>query len=284
MPGVESLVPDAAQLARLRAIITDDARLALLLDKVKNATDLERLLKSIPLAELEPIINGVKQPGQLVFVLGEVGDYSGAKMLQQWAQKSQFDKIDAFMQRLASGVGKELAETSAVGAKSIIIDANTAIALAKDADPALKATLQPGEAATVAYIKSLPPGTELRVGNVVVGEVGSGAINGLKGLPITVARDSVDYQKVLTKLESLNVGATKGAADRALVADAFFAKTDPGGIPTLLTRDKAVFNKLATAAGIDVSKTGGKTLFDFTGGSFNVTIEGHTLRVIPLPQ
>jgi len=39
-----------------------------------------------------------------------------------------------------------------------------------------------------------------------------------------------------------------------------------------------------TAAGIDVSKLGGRTLFDFTGGGFNVTIEGHTLRVIPIGQ
>ena len=121
-------------------------------------------------------------------------------------------------------------------------------------------------------------------GNIVVGEVGSGAIVGVKGLPITVARESADYQKVLTRLESLNVGAGKGAADRALVADAFFAKADVGVTPTFLTGDKAIYNKLATAAGIDVSKLGGKTLFDFTGGGFNVTIEGHTLRVIPIGQ
>ena len=314
VPAVEkldTLIPDAAQLARLRAIVTDDTRLAMLFDKVKDATrlehllsgvgndiakletllgkitsatDLERLLKVIPVAELEPIIKGVKKPAQLALVLQEVGDYSGAKMLQQWGAKSQFDKIDQFMERLSSGVGKELAETSAVGAKSIIIDSNTAIALIKDADPALKPTMNAGEVARVAYLKSLPPGTELRVGNVVVGEVGSGAISGVKGLPLTVARDSVDYQKVVAKLESLNVGAGKGAADRALVADAFFAKAEVGATPTFMTGDRAIYNKLATAAGIDVSKLGGKTLFEFTGGGFNITLEGHTIRVIPIAQ
>jgi hypothetical protein len=60
-----------------------------------------------------------------------------------------------------------------------------------------------------------------------VGEIGSGMITA-KGVPIEVARDSAEYQKVLAKLDALNLGGGKGAADRALVSDAFFAKTEAG--------------------------------------------------------
>lgn len=49
---------------------------------------------------------------------------------------------------------------------------NTVIALMKDADPALKLTMNNGEIARVAYIKSLPRDTELRIGNMTVGEAG----------------------------------------------------------------------------------------------------------------
>lgn len=44
----------------------------------------------------------------------------------------------------------------------------------------------------------------------------------------------------------MNVGGGKGVADRAVVADAFFARTSPGAVPRFATADRAVFNKLAT--------------------------------------
>jgi hypothetical protein len=306
---LQTRITDAAQLQRLRALASDAeiarlydklgdaagletllkdtggvAKLETLLGKVGKPADLERLLRSIPVAELEPIVNGIAKPEYLALTLEHVGDYSGAKLLRQWGSKSQFSKIDNFIARLSTGVGKALAETAGVGARSIIIDSNTAIALRKDAEPVLKATMNDGEIARVRYIKSLPPGTELRFGNVVVGEVGSGAMLGVKGLPITVLRDSTDYQSLLKRLEDLNVGAGRGAADRALVADAFFAKTEPGVIPSFVTGDKAIYNKLATEAGIDVSNLGSKTLFQHTGGGFDVAIHGLTIRVVPIAQ
>jgi hypothetical protein len=182
-----------------------------------------------------------------------------------------------------AGVGKELAETTAMSAKSIIIDSNTAIALSKDADPALRATMNNGEKARVAYIKTLAAGTELRVGNVTVGEAG-GALN-LKGVPIDVLRDSAEYTRVLNRLAAAKVGKASGFADQALVADAFFAKTDAGAAAKFLTSDTDVVNKLARIAGIEPSTVGGfpGLVKRYGGAGFSVTIEGRTIMVIPVP-
>lgn len=140
-----------------------------------------------------------------------------------------------------------------------------------------------GEKARVAYIKSLPSGTELRVGNVSVGETG-GALK-LKGVPIDVMRDSPDYAKVLNRIAAENVGGPEGFADQALAADAFFARTEPGVTARFLTADKKVVNRLAAIAKIDVQKLGGyKALIKQYGSTgFNVTIEGRTITVIPVP-
>jgi hypothetical protein len=157
----------------------------------------------------------------------------------------------------------------------------------KDADPLLRPTLQPGEIARVAEVKALPPGTELRVGNVVVGETGQAL--SFKGVPLDGLRDSTEYQTLLAKLEAAKVGKPGGFADRALVADAFFAKTT-GGVPTLMTADQNVVKKLADIAGIDVKGAGGyRGLLARYGNAgtvskgFTVTIEGKSLTVIPVP-
>jgi hypothetical protein len=200
--------------------------------------------------------------------------------------KGKFNEMNQFMERLAGGVGKELAETAALGGKSVIIDSNTAIALMKDADPTLRATMNAGERARVAYIKSLPADTELRVGNVTVGEIQSGALN-VKGIPIEVTRESAEYQKVLGALARENVGKAGGFADRGLVADAFFARAEAGVIPRFLTADQNAVKKLAGMATpkIDINAIGGYPglLKTYGTSGFNVTIEGRTLTVIPVP-
>jgi hypothetical protein len=137
----------------------------------------------------------------------------------------------------------------------------------------------------VAYIKRLPAGTELRVGNVAVGETGGKPV--LKGVPIDGLRDSAEYQRVLAKLESVNVGRADGFADRALVADAFFSETEPGVTARLLTSDKRVVNAMARLATppIDPSKVGGYPSILATYGKtgFDVTIESRTITIIPVP-
>jgi hypothetical protein len=241
------------------------------------------LLDAFPAAELKSILGMSKHPEQIRLMLDHVGVDSGCKMLRQWASKGQADKMNTFLERLNSGKATELAETAGLGSQSIIVDSNTAIALMKDADPALKTTMNAGEIARVAYIKSLPPGTELRVGNVTVGEVQSGILT-MRGVPLDVARESTAYRALLTKLEAMNLGGAKGAADRALIADAFFAKAEDGVTPTFMTGDKSIYNKLATEAGIDLTKIGGKTLPQLKPSGFDVAVDSRTLRVIPVAQ
>jgi len=307
---LETRITDAAQLQRLRALASDAeiarlydkvgdaarlekllkdtggvAKLETLLGKVAKPADLERLLKSFPVAELESIMAATKHPQHLAVMLEHMDTGSAVKMLRQWMAESQLAKMDQFLERMSQGAGKQLAETAKVGANSIILDSNTAIALMKDADPALRATMNNGEIARVAYIKGLPAGTELRVGNVAVGETGGKLA--LKGVPIDGLRDSAEYQKVLAKLESVNVGRADGFADRALVADAFFSKTEPGVTARFLTSDKRVVNGMARLATppIDPSKVGGYPSILATYGKtgFNVTIESRTITILPVP-
>jgi hypothetical protein len=211
-------------------------------------------------------------------MVDHVGGDNTANVIRKWMAKGQIDKMNTFMERLVGGIGKELAETTAVGAKAVIIDSQVAIALFK------KGTgrgLQPNEEIMVKYAEALPLGTELRVGNITIGEVGSGSIRA-KGLPIDVARDSDPYKQVLAELERMNVGGGNGAADRALVADAFFAKTEPGVVPRFATADPDIYNKLARAKGIDPRRLGGKTLSQLHPGGFEVTVAGQKLHVVPI--
>jgi hypothetical protein len=260
--------------------IPDATRLDALVAKAGDATKLDRLLQVFPEAELEAIFAQLKDTRQLAVVLDRVGAENGAKMIRQWIAKGNTAKMTSFIDNLAgSGAGAtQLGETAAVGAKEVIIDSQTAIALAKDA---AGTPLQAGEQAMVNYVKSLPLGTELRVGNITVGEVGSKAIN-VRGLPLEVTRESATYKQVIAELERMNVGGGKGAADRALVADAFLAKTEPGVVPRFATADKNVFNKLATEAGIDLTKMAGKKLSELHPGGFEVTVAGQKLHVVPI--
>jgi hypothetical protein len=265
--------------------IPDAATLDALIAKAGDAEKLERLLTTFPQAELEPIFGQLKDTTRLATMLEHVGSDTTAGMVRGWMKEGTkgVDKMNQFLERIAAG-GKQLGETSSVGAKTIIIDSNAAIALVKDADPALRATLQPGEKAWVAYIKSLPADTELRVGSVTIGEIKGGVIN-VKGMPISVARESSEYQKVLSALAKEKVGTGAGFADRGVIADAIFAKVEPGVIPKMVTGDKNAVKSLARMAGIDVVKAGGYPGLAAKYGSagFEVTIEGRKLMVVPLP-
>jgi hypothetical protein len=89
-----------------------------------------------------------------------------------------------------------------------------------------------------------------------VGEVGSGVINA-KGLPIVVSRESAEYQKLLAVLDKEKIRAQTAFRDRGLIADAFFAKTEAGVVPRLLSADRQAVNGLARLAGIDGNTFGG---------------------------
>lgn len=99
-----------------------------------------------------------------------------------------------------------------------------------------------------------------------------------KGFEITTKRTSSEYGKVLSRLEEINLGGSKGHADRILTADLFFAK---GGSPRFMTADKNVFNKLFTLSGGNIQQLGKSVPEAFPNG-FPVTLNGKTINVIPI--
>jgi hypothetical protein len=276
---------EAKVLEKLALKVPDSAQLTKLLDLIKDPARLHAVLEVLSPAELEAAIAGIRRPEALAHFLEHVGSESGAKMVKRWLGKGKLRLLDDFMDRMTAGA-KELAETSGVHADSVIIDSNTVVAILADADgKTLGAGMNAGEVARVNWVKSLPPGTELRVGNVTVGESAVGRVTlhgGVKGLPITVLRDSDEYKGLLSVLESSGIGAKKGAADRAMVADAFFAKSEGGAVPKFATADNDVFTKLSKHADPRVVLNPGETLPAVRSSGFNVVINGRTLTVIPL--
>jgi hypothetical protein len=272
-----------AQAESLARLVPDAAMLEKLLAKIGDASQLERLLQVFPAAELENLVDVLGDAKKLVVMLDHLGKENTGRITRQWIEEGQIAKANHFLERLSAGVGKELAETAKVGARSIILDSNTVIALMKDADPAMKMKMNSGEIARVAYVNNLPPGTELRIGNVAVGEAG-GRLN-LRGVPTDVLRDSPEYTKILNHLAENNVGRAGGFADQALVADAFFARTEAGANPRLITSDAKIVNALARIAGIDANRVGGfnEIVRRYGSTGFNVTIEKRTLTIIPVP-
>jgi hypothetical protein len=79
------------------------------------------------------------------------------------------------------------------------------------------------------------------------------------------------------------VGRTTGVNDRNIVADTFFAVCEPGVTPKLATQDSGIYNALARRAGMDVRKLGAE-LPKVKPDGFDVTIQGRTITVVPLPK
>ncbi len=74
-------------------------------------------------------------------------------------------------------------------------------------------------------------------------------------------------------LRRYKVGLLKGVKDREIVVDAFFSRPT-GVVANLYTGDVDVFQRLAQIAGLP------KT----TQSPFEVTINGRTIRVVPIPD
>jgi hypothetical protein len=120
-----------------------------------------------------------------------------------------------------------------------------------------------------------------------------------------VPRTSPEYQEVLKELERANVGSGKGAVDRQIVGDAFFAVGEPGVTPKLASMDPNLYKKMYA---LKVDHEGAEPLLDLvrkhsTKGQatvpglpeifpdgFTVTIKtpanpaGRTLHVVPMPK
>lgn len=169
--------------------------------------------------------------------------------------------------------------STALTKKSIVIDTNTAIALDKKAK-GLESEMSPGEKAMVAKIEALGD-VELRVADVTVTEMASkGGKVTQPGIAVTIDRTGKEYQDILQVLTDNKVGKAKGAADRAIVADTFFAVPEPGVTPTFATHDPGIYNNLARITGYEPAKAG-PVPQKFPNG-FDVTINGRTIKVIPI--
>ena len=97
--------------------------------------------------------------------------------------------------------------------------------------------------------------TDLRLTDTVAQELGY-VTHLNKGINLTVSRNSPEYKALLSELENVKpspVGRAKGANDRQIVADAFFAE---GTAPTFITADKGIFNPLLQLSGNNPAKLG----------------------------
>ena len=102
-----------------------------------------------------------------------------------------------------------------------------------------------------------------------------------KGIELSVKRDSSGYLAIMSKLEEVNLGGSKGVLDRTIVADAFFAK---GVKPTLVSADKNVYNKMyKLATGLDPTpqNLGGLTVPQKFPNGFDVTVADKIIKFLP---
>jgi hypothetical protein len=295
---------EAARQGRLAMQVPDATKLDEMVRLAGDSEKLERLLKVFPPDELEQILTRVYNSAHIPQMLDAVGPETTAKTIRMWMRDREFGKMENFLVGLASREGKELAETTGLTAKSVVVDSNTAISLERRTQ-GLK--LNEAQQSRVDFVDSLPAGTEIRVGNATFGELGSDTLK-VKGVPITGARDSAEYKEVVQALENvkirtgpktqvgtrLPVGGEEGHLDRALVADQFFAKADPGVAASFVTSDGAVVRSMVNFADAEALKLYAAKGFDALVakyskiGGFKATIKladgtERSIMVIPVP-
>lgn len=162
---------------------------------------------------------------------------------------------------------------------SVVVDSNIAIALRKRHELG-EASLQAGERRMLERLERLGTG-DVRLADRSVEEAAKKAQRGFttSSFPLTTTRDSAEYLALQQKLLDANVGAAKGAADREIVADLFFAKVEPGTVPRFVCFDGDVYKKLAKLGGIDPAKLG-RPIADAYPDGFRVTLDGRSIDVI----
>jgi Domain of unknown function (DUF4157) len=183
-----------------------------------------------------------------------------------------------------------------VGRGTVIVDSQVAIwanrearvraALAHGQTPAPADVLKPGEQAMLDRFRARGD-ADIRISDKTAAE----AVTFLApqhGFGVGAERAGTEYQAVLQKLTDFNVGGGNGIEDRSIVADAFYAVTEPGVTPKFVTGDERVFKRLYA---IEQARPGsnlqpldklGKKLQVAMPGGFDVTIGTRTLRVVPL--
>lgn len=265
----------------LAPLLDDAAHLAPLLAKIPDPTVLQRLLRVFPSGELVAISADLDEPAGLAVMVEHLGEANTGKLVRQWIREGSIAKANGVLARLQSGLGKELSETSPLREHSAVVDTNLAISLRNEADPVLAAQMKGPERARLEQVHSAAESKDLRLTNMSIGETHNPL--GLRGVPISSTRESPEYLDVLRALEARGVGGKNGVADRAIVADVFFAVVERGVTPKLMTADGKVAKNLARIADIDPNLIGGMEglVKQYGSAGFKVTIGSRSITVIP---
>lgn len=190
-----------------------------------------------------------------------VGPETARDMLQRAAGKGKFDKLRRHADNLEAA-RPEIGAARALEDGSLIVDSQTMIAVRRLMAGDSWSDLSTFERVMINRLRARaglpdlqgdPPARDLaslvgeqdlRAGNVGLGEIGAGT--GVGGLDLTVSRTDPIYTDILAELARGNpVGGPEGAADRAVVADALFARNNGSNPPTLMTGDANVYTRLA---------------------------------------
>lgn len=267
---------DGAALATRRESIPEQ-----LLAKVPDQAMWERLLRVVSSRELVAISADLDEPAGLAVMVEHLGEANTGKLVRQWIREGSIAKANGVLARLQSGLGKELSETSPLREHSAVVDTNLAISLRNEADPVLAAQMKGPERARLEQVHSAAESKDLRLTNMSIGETHNPL--GLRGVPISSTRESPEYLDVLRALEARGVGGKNGVADRAIVADVFFAVVERGVTPKLMTADGKVAKNLARIADIDPNLIGGMEglVRQYGSAGFKVTIGSRSITVIP---
>lgn len=165
--------------------------------------------------------------------------------------------------------------------KSIILDENMLIARNKVAKGE---ALQEGEKKMMKYLDANPDAKLTITEELYDKVVGKMDTSDLHIIDSTAKAGSAEYDSVIQLLEKKLVGAAKGSEDRRLIADALFAKTEPGVIPSFVSHDPGIYKKLymLDKADPDTLRKLGKPLAEVFPDGFEVVINGRKLKVLPV--
>ena len=173
-----------------------------------------------------------------------LGKETAARMLGQAAGKGKFAKMIRHADNLEAA-RETIDHASMLDEQSIVVDSQIMISVRKLADGAAWSELSSFEQVMVNAlrkraglprlttdpeardVRSLIGDHDLRAANVAIGEVGPGL--GLGAIETTVRRTDTVYIEMLNELgKPPQIGKGDGFADRAIVADALFARTASG--------------------------------------------------------
>ncbi|MEL6183895.1 MAG: DUF4781 domain-containing protein, partial [Myxococcota bacterium] len=271
-----------------------------------SASDAAKLIQELGPARLTGAAESVGAEG-LTALVDRVGTQTAAKLVDAGLAKlKHLTKLGDIASRLVAA-GPALDAARPLGPNAIMLDSNAVLAIEKLQKHGWPA-LQDGEKGFINKVREqvgLPKLTgqpastttadlfgpaDLRFTPMSAGE--APLIPGITIAKPGADRSSSAYTDLLADWATPPaVGGGKGVADRSIVADALFAAVDGGAPRTFVTGDaniaKALVERYAPAA-LKAKKHPNEnfaaTLAREAPGGFDMTVDGHTLRVVYAPE